>query len=172
MAKKAAKNSAPKRKPASTRKAAPPKKAAGSARSAKGSNARANGSAKPKRTAPRSQVLPGMEQVRDQILDHAHEQIAEGRGLMSRGRELEQEGIGVALQRMQKQGIKAYRHAGIESVFSPGVDKLRVRMTKEAEHTANGPAASSDEETQADEPTGADLPEPEFDDETGEANIH
>lgn len=88
----------------------------------------------PKR--PRSQALPGMEQARHQVLDHAFEQIGEGRDLMAQGRRLEQEGVGVALQYMQKHKVSAYRHAGVEGAFVEGVSKLRVRMTKDAENAA------------------------------------
>lgn len=77
-----------------------------------------------------------MEQVRHVVLDNAHEQIAEGRNKMASGRELEQEGIGIALQYMQKNGVRSYRHAGVESVFIEGVSKLRVRLSKDAENAA------------------------------------
>jgi hypothetical protein len=143
----------------------PPKKAAGSARSAKGSSARTHATPRPKTSASaRSKPLPGMEQARDRVLDNAHEQIAEGRSLMASGRELEQEGMGVALQQMQKLGLRAYRHAGIESAFVPGVDKLRVRQSKDAEHAVNEPR-----ETQ-----GGDNPPPpaEFDDDGNDLTTH
>jgi len=89
--------------------------------------------AKPK-PGPRSQPLPGMEQVTNRILNNACETIAEGRGFLSRGRDLEKEGMGIALQEMQRRGITGYRHDGVELAFVPGVDKLRVRMTEDAEH--------------------------------------
>ena len=85
----------------------------------------------------RSNPLPGMEQVRDRVLDNAHEQIAEGRSLMAQGRELEKEGIGIALQHMQETKQTHYKHAGIESVFVKGVNKIRVRMSKDAQDTAS-----------------------------------
>lgn len=77
-----------------------------------------------------------MEQVRHQVLDNAHEQIAEGRALLAQGHELEKEGIVIALQYMQTHKVRAYRHAGVESAFVEGVSKLRVRVTKDADNAA------------------------------------
>lgn len=89
-----------------------------------------------------------MEQARHQVLDNAHEQIAEGRELLARGHELEKEGIGVALQYMQKHNVRAYRHAGVESAFVEGVSKLRVRVTKDADNAAGTDThAHEDDET-------------------------
>lgn len=99
---------------------------------------------KAERVAPRSVALPGMEQARHVVLDNAHEQIAEGRTRMASGRELEQEGIGIALQYMQANGVRAYRHAGVESVFVEGVSKLRVRLSKDAENAAGADTHAHD----------------------------
>lgn len=95
---------------------------------------------KTKKAGPRSQPLPGMEQVRDRVLDNACETIAEGRNEMAAGRAKEQEGTGIALQRLAKKpgDQRQYRHAGVELVFVPGMDKLRVRLSKAAELTAGG----------------------------------
>lgn len=100
------------------------------------SGARARGSAgdKPK---PRSQVLPGMEQVRDVALDRLCEDIGDARERMNSAKADEQSSIQSALQRMQKSsdrypgGRTVYRHAGVELARIPGADKLRVRLTKE-----------------------------------------
>lgn len=108
-------------------------KAAASTRKKAATSTRGNTAGK---RGPRSQTLPGMEQVRHQVLDNAHEQIAEGRALLAQGHELEKEGIGIALQYMQTHKVRAYRHAGVESVFVEGVSKLRVRVTKDADNAA------------------------------------
>lgn len=136
------------------KKPAPPK------RQAKAKQAKA-ATPKPKRTTARSVPLPGMEQITNRILNNACEQIAEGRSFMARGRTVEQEGIGIALQEMQRRDVRAYRHAGVELAFVPGVDKLRVRLTEDSQNATgesrrqqSTPAAP--EADTVDEPDAAD----------------
>ena len=86
-----------------------------------------------KRTAsPRSQTLPGMEQVRHVKLDRLCEGISECRAEMNEQRTLEGEKCRSALVYMHDNTITTYRYAGVELVRVPGEEKLRVRTTKEA----------------------------------------
>jgi hypothetical protein len=79
----------------------------------------------------RSQPLPGMDQVRNGRLDGLCEGIAEQRRVMNQARQDEQADITAALPEMQRKGITAYKHGGVELVRVPGAEKLRVRLTKE-----------------------------------------
>ncbi len=81
---------------------------------------------------PRSQPLPGLEQVRDAVLDNICEGIGDERGRMNAAKTEEKGLIQAALQRMQKRGLSVFRHAGVELARVPGAEKLRVRLTKEA----------------------------------------
>jgi hypothetical protein len=72
---------------------------------------------RPKRT-PRSAALPGMEQVRDVVLDRLCESIGDARDQ-------------AALTRMRERKITTYQHAGVEMARVPGEEKLRVRTSKE-----------------------------------------
>ncbi len=80
---------------------------------------------------PRSQSLPGMEQVRSQRLDNLCESIFDERETMNGAKTEEQGLIQSALQEMQKRGVPLYRHARVELARVPGAEKLRVRVTKE-----------------------------------------
>lgn len=84
-----------------------------------------------KKRGPRSQALPGMDQVRNTRLDNLCEGMAEHRRVMNAARTDEQGDIVAALQEMQRKKIGVYRHAGIELARVPGAEKLRVRLTKE-----------------------------------------
>ncbi len=105
-----------------------------------------NGSGKPlvpqsrrkqKPARPRSQVLPGMEQVRSAKLDNVCEGLAETRSEMAITRENEASWIRQALKVMHEEGIKgSYKHGGIELTLVPGGDKLRIHLLKEQEETA------------------------------------
>ena len=86
---------------------------------------------KPRKSGPRSQVLPGMEQVRNIRLDRLCESIGEAREQMNRLRQEEKGDAQMALREMHDQRVEVYRHAGVELVRVPGEEKLRVRTTKE-----------------------------------------
>lgn len=104
----------------------------------------------PKKKGPRSQALPGMEQVRSTRLDNLCESIGDERASMNKAKQEETGLIQAALQEMQRKGITVYRHAKIELARVPGAEKLRVRVTKE-----EGDAGSSDLDT-GDEPSMGD----------------
>lgn len=87
--------------------------------------------AKPKRQTPRSQTLPGMEQVRHTKLDRLCEGISECREEMNEQRGIEAEKCRGALVYMHDNSITTYRYAGVELVRVPGEEKLRVRTSKE-----------------------------------------
>jgi hypothetical protein len=88
---------------------------------------------------PRSQVLPGMEQVRSRKLDNLCEGINDCR-TQKNAATLEEKSLDdSALQVMVREGITVYRHGGVELARIPGAEKLRVRLTKET-----GDAGSED----------------------------
>lgn len=97
--------------------------------------------------SPRSQVLPGMEQTRNQRLDHICEGISDVRRAINRlkGEELDLERQATVV--MSEKSIPAYRQAGVELALVPGEPKLRVRLINESA-TAKKKAAKAD----ADEP--------------------
>ncbi len=96
----------------------------------------------PKKPGARSQVLPGLEQVRDRRLDNLCESMAEHRRAMNTARVEEHSDIAAALQHMVKKGVSVYKHGGIELARVPGAERLRVRLTKET-----GDADADDLET-------------------------
>lgn len=77
-----------------------------------------------------------MESVRNGRLDNLCEAIAEDRRTTSAARADEQGSIQSALREMKQKNIGAYKHAGVELSFVPGADKLRVRLTKDAEDSS------------------------------------
>lgn len=79
----------------------------------------------------RSQVLPGMEQVRDVKLDNLCEAIGQVRATANEAKQEEAGLIASTLQRMVAKDVSVYRHAGVELARVPGAEKLRVRLTKE-----------------------------------------
>jgi len=107
-----------------------------------GSARRAEG----RKTGPRSQVLPGMAQVRSKRLDNLCEGIAECRETKN-GAVLEEKSLEEsALQTMVRENKAVYRHGGVELARIPGAERLRVRLTKET-----GDADASDlQEAEAD----------------------
>ena len=118
---------------------------------AKAAKSGSNGTGRKK--GPRSQVLPGLEQVRSKPLDNLCEGIAEARGQMNTAKQEESGLIQLALQTMVKRGVSVYRHVGVELSRIPGAEKLRVRLTKE-----QGDAGAED----------LDQPEPEPEADTAE----
>ena len=87
--------------------------------------------AKKKTARPRSQILPGMEQVRNKTLDRVCEGISEVRADINRLRSEEQDLQRQAVKAMQAGSVTAYRFSGVELVLVPGDVKLRVRTMKE-----------------------------------------
>lgn len=81
--------------------------------------------------SPRSQTLPGFDQVRSRALDNLCEAIGDVRATMSAAK-LEEAGLlKSTLQAMQRADIALYRHARVELARVPGAEKVRVRVTKE-----------------------------------------
>jgi hypothetical protein len=119
--------------------------------------------AKAKGVRPRSQVLPGLEQVRSAKLDNLCEGIAEVRTVMNNAKVEESGLIAAALQTMVQRSLQVYKHGGVELARVPGAEKLRVRLTKEqgdaGEDDLETPPAEGEDE--GDEPEG----EPEQDSE-------
>jgi hypothetical protein len=87
--------------------------------------------AKPDRPKPRSQPLPGLEQVRNGKLDNLCEAIADVRGTMNTAKQEEIGFVRAALQAMVAKGVTVYKHGGVELARVPGAEKLRVRLVKE-----------------------------------------
>ena len=81
--------------------------------------------------SPRSQTLPGLEQVRNRILDNACEGIHDTRRDMAQSRQEETSLLQSALREMQGKGVTVYRHSGVELALVPGDVHLRVRTVKE-----------------------------------------
>lgn len=112
-----------------------------SAKAAKAAKAATNGSGRtaPRKSSPRSQVLPGMEQVRNRSLDRLCESLGDTRDEIARLAD-EEDGLQAsAMGVMQRDGVTAYRHAGIELALVPGGAKLRVRKLKDkTEQSASG----------------------------------
>lgn len=118
-----------KRKPAKLAAGKAPKSAARGTKRSSGASPRSSSSSK--RTGPRSQPLPGMEQVRNAKLDRFCESIGEMREQMNTLRADESGELQGALREMHDRNVTAYRHAGVEMVRVPGEEKIRVRTSKE-----------------------------------------
>lgn len=90
-----------------------------------------------KRPGPRSQTLPGMEEVRDAVLDRLCESLGETRDKQAALRIDEQADMQASLKRMRikskdfPEGRTSYRHAGMELSRVPGEEKLRCRRTSQ-----------------------------------------
>lgn len=106
----------------------------------------------PKPRGPRSQALPGMEQVRSVKLDHLCESIGETREKMNELRGEEKGDKIAALKAMRERELTTYQHAGVELSRMPGEEKLRVRTTKNAATAAVVEDGQGDAEAGADEP--------------------
>ena len=106
-----------------------------------------------KTTAPLSRVLPGMERVRDELLDNMFEVRAVKTGIMNESRRDIKALDGGILQRMQdleKAGktIYVYKHSGLEGARVPGSERLRMRLVKDqgnAEVAGEAGADNADE---------------------------
>lgn len=75
---------------------------------------------------------------------------------MAAARADEQGSIQAALREMKAKKVGAYKHAGIELAFVAGADKLRVRVTKDAEDSSQvlEGGGSGDDESNGDEGEG------------------
>lgn len=94
-------------------------------------------------SSPRSQVLPGMEQVRNRALDRICEAISDVRADLNRLRGEEKDLQGQAVRVMESGKVTVYRFAGVELVLVPGDVHLRVRTLKTAAN-ADAPSAPDD----------------------------
>src|SRR5438876_4182917 len=84
---------------------------------------RASSTGKSRASKPRQAVLPGTEQVRNARLDHLCEEVGDCRERMNQDRGIEQSAIRDALTEMQRTGVQAYKHAGVEFARIPGGEK-------------------------------------------------
>lgn len=138
--KKAATKAASKKKPAPKAKASKPKP-------------------RPRTSSPRSQVLPGMEQVRNRSLDRICEGISDVRNDKNRLIAEEKDLMNQAVQVMTKDAMTVYRFSGVELVLVPGDVHLRVRTLKVKANTDapateaqdDAPGVTDDEMTPDDE---------------------
>ena len=108
--------------------------------------------------------MPGLEQVRNRILDNACEGIHDTRRDMAASRQEETSLLQSALREMQGKGVTVYRHSGVELALVPGDVHLRVRTVKEKTNSGSvggASAAPPDEAVTADEMENADAEEPE-----------
>ncbi len=130
-------------------KKAPPKKATAAKKSAKVVKMQPK-AAKRRTASPRSQVLPGMEQVRNRALDRICENISDVRADLNRARAEDKDLQGQAVRVMSSASpaITAYRFAGVELVLVPGDAHLRVRTLKVQANT-DGPAEETGPATDA-----------------------
>jgi len=104
---------------------------------------KSNGKPAPKPRTPRSQTLPTMERLRDQMLDNLCESIGDYRDTRSQLDANEAADMQAALQRMHDLDAHSYQHAGIEMLRVPGGnEKLRVRRKKD-EKPASAAAPSA-----------------------------
>ena len=86
--------------------------------------------ARPVQRSPRSQTLPGMEQVTNRTLNRICEAISDVRADLNRARAEEKDLQNQAVRVMTADKVTAYRFSGVELVLVPGDVHLRVRLTK------------------------------------------
>lgn len=103
--------------------------------------------AAPKKKGPRSQVLPGMERVRDAKLDRFCEDAGDGLVAIGAGTSAVDDAKRAALQRMRDRGMSSYVHAGVRFTLKPGVDAISVKREKDKSATAaafSGPSQNAE----------------------------
>lgn len=83
------------------------------------------------RRSAQSQVLPGLEQVRNGRLDRTCEALGDIRDTLNQSKAEESRMKQAAIQEMSAGHILTYKHAGIELVLVPGADNLRVHVIKQ-----------------------------------------
>lgn len=81
--------------------------------------------------SPRSQALPGMEQVTNRVLNNLAEEIKDSRATKNTAVGSEKGAKASALREMQIKGITVYKHDGIEFARVPGAENLRIRTVKQ-----------------------------------------
>lgn len=91
--------------------------------------------------APRSQVLPGMERVRNTRLDGYCEDARDGLQSIEDGTSAVNDAKQGAMKELQKIGRSSYVHSGVRFTHTPGVDKVSVKRIKETEFTGASPAS-------------------------------
>lgn len=95
--------------------------------------------------SPRSQALPGMEQVRNVQLDKITEAIADERRTRNAAAVEEKTLKSQAEKEMQRKGLAVYKNNGVEMVMVPGAPTLRVRLVKQTgEATVEDGTSSGD----------------------------
>lgn len=131
MAKKT--NKSPQKKKPAKAKGAPKKKAAPRSRI----------------TSPKSQPLPGMEQVTNKTLNRICEHISDVRREMNRARADEKDLMNQAIRVMTADKVTVYRFSGVELVLVPGDVHLRVRTLKDTPANTNAPKAAEKSDDEA-----------------------
>ncbi len=104
------------------------------------------GAARAVRSGPRSQTLPGMEQVRDKVLDGYCEDAGEGLEQIEQGTASVTDAKSAALRRLREKGMSSYLHGGVRFTYTPGVDKVTVKRIKEKEATGATLIGGGDED--------------------------
>lgn len=131
--KKAAKKAAPKK----------PAKVVKMKTGNKGSRRFTTPTAPRKRTAsPRSQTLPGMEQVRNKDLDRICEEISDAQRDINKLESEVEEFHSEAQDTMERDKVTTYRNSGVELALVTGGTKLRVRLLKDKTEKSSTSAAT------------------------------
>lgn len=100
-------------------------------RKVNGSVERYAGKRRTSKRPARAQVLPGMEQVRDTVMDRLCEDMGESLELAAK-EATEQKGLkSSALKRMTEKGLHAYQHAGTRFTLIEGSAKISAKRVKE-----------------------------------------
>lgn len=94
--------------------------------------------------SPRSQALPGMEQITNRALNRICEHISDVRREMNRARGEEKDLMNQAVTVMTDSKVSVYRFSGVELLLVPGDVHLRVRTLKDGANT-NAPKAEPDD---------------------------
>ena len=116
---------------------------------------RALKTAKPRRaTGPRTQALPGMEEVRYKDLDRVCESIAETREEINRYKGEENDLEQKALMSMRLHERTTYTFSGVTLVRVPGEEKLRVLNARQ--RTASAETQPAADAGDGDAPDGLD----------------
>lgn len=79
--------------------------------------------------SPRSQALPGHEQVRDKVLDGICEEVADIRATINDCKTKERGYRSKALDRMTKKSLTQYETAGVKLTIEEGAVKLNIKLT-------------------------------------------
>lgn len=153
---------------ATKKKSKPAKKAAQKAKA----KPKAKAAKKPTPRSPRSQVLPGMEQVRNAKLDRICEDLSDIRRTINRAAGEEKDLHQQAMRVMVSDKVPTYTQSGIRLTFTEGQPHLSVKLVKEqavpkkapkADETGTGQDAGATLEEMTDEPEDTTDVEREFD---------